>query len=77
MQVNSQGHVLCDSFQLRGIFYLQNAGITALAKGMLMINPLMNGCTIELPESCVKVLEIIDQTNKPKRAPELTASLYL
>ena len=87
MQVNGQGHVLCDSFQFRGIFYLQNTGITALAKGMLMINPLMDGCTIELPESCVKVqanrqcslaysLEIIDQTNKPKRAPELTASLY-
>ena len=87
MQVNGQGHVLCDSFQFRGILYLQNAGITALAKGMLMINPLMNGRTIELPESCVKVhakmkcdlaysLEIIGQTDKPKRAPELTASIY-
>ena len=79
-------YIVCDSYQFRAIVYLKNRDLTALAKGMLMIDAQREGCAVWFQDSCLKVtakgkfdlrysLDIVSKTNKSKNAPELTPSL--
>ena len=79
--------IVCDSYQFRAIVYLKSRDLTALAKGMLLVDAQLEDRATRLQESCLKVtakgkfdlrysLDLIAKTNKSQHTPEITPSLF-